>query len=225
MIVTEYIGNGDSGEIRETHLEFGAVPVDPPVILSQPAGRTLTRGTDLVLSVTADDPTGELEYQWLHDSVPVDGATGYNVYRTPAADGRISAWCLQPLLDPASLGPRWLAEADDSQARWLFERLTGHILGVVSPTLGLDGQRHARVAGNVVDQHRAAAGALEHAMHQRAHHLAGRDAGTGGCRGGVGRGADLRYGLELDLEQAVGVAEGQLLTTGAAGELVELIET
>jgi hypothetical protein len=59
---------------------------------------------------------------------------------TQAADGRIAAWCLQPMLDPDTLGPRWLQSADDDRASWLFDRLTEDILSVVTPRLGLDGQ-------------------------------------------------------------------------------------
>jgi hypothetical protein len=59
---------------------------------------------------------------------------------TPTADGRIAAWCLQPLLDSGSLAPTWLRTADNDSARWLFGRITEHVLPVVGPRLGLDGQ-------------------------------------------------------------------------------------
>ncbi len=59
---------------------------------------------------------------------------------TPSADGRIAAWCLQPLLDPASLAPDWLKSAGTDGARQLFERITEAITSAVSPRLGLDGQ-------------------------------------------------------------------------------------
>ena len=62
------------------------------------------------------------------------------VETTPAADGRIAAWCLQPMLDPDTLGPRWLHSADDNCARRLFDRLAEIIMAVVTPRLGLDGQ-------------------------------------------------------------------------------------
>lgn len=57
-----------------------------------------------------------------------------------SADGRIAVWCLQPLLDPASLAPSWLKSAGADGARRLFERITEAIITAVSPRLGLDGQ-------------------------------------------------------------------------------------
>ena len=59
---------------------------------------------------------------------------------TPAADGRIAAWCLQPMLDPDTLGPKWLHSADDDSARGLFDHLTEFIMAAVTPHTGLDGQ-------------------------------------------------------------------------------------
>jgi hypothetical protein len=72
-------------------------------------------------------------------------ARGVNVVasrleRTPSADGRIAAWCLQPLLDPGTLAPTWLRRGDAGNARWLFERIVHHITVTVGPNLGLDGQ-------------------------------------------------------------------------------------
>jgi hypothetical protein len=60
--------------------------------------------------------------------------------RTPAADGRIAAWCLQPLLDPTSLAPSWLKTANPDGARWLIGRIADHVVSTVGPGLGLDGQ-------------------------------------------------------------------------------------
>jgi hypothetical protein len=59
---------------------------------------------------------------------------------TPAADGRIAAWCLQPLLDPSSLAPIWLKTADEDTSRWLLGRIADHVISAVGPGLGLDGQ-------------------------------------------------------------------------------------
>jgi hypothetical protein len=59
---------------------------------------------------------------------------------TPASDGRIAAWCVQPLLDPGALAPTWLKSADEDAARWLFGRITDLVLTTVSPRLGVDGQ-------------------------------------------------------------------------------------
>jgi len=59
---------------------------------------------------------------------------------TPAVDGSIAAWCLQPLLDPRTLAPNWLRQENAENTRWLFERITDHVVSAVSPHLGLDGQ-------------------------------------------------------------------------------------
>ncbi|MCG6949300.1 MAG: DUF6206 family protein [Acidobacteria bacterium] len=59
---------------------------------------------------------------------------------TPAANGQIAAWCLQPLLDPKALAPEWLRTADDNGARRLLGRIADHVVSAVGPTLGLDGQ-------------------------------------------------------------------------------------
>lgn len=59
---------------------------------------------------------------------------------TPAADGRIAAWCLQPLLDPGTLAPTWLRQGHAEDARRLFERIADHVVATVGPDLGLDGQ-------------------------------------------------------------------------------------
>jgi hypothetical protein len=59
---------------------------------------------------------------------------------TPATDGRIAAWCLQPLLDPDALAPTWLQTADENATRWLIGRIADHVSSAVDPHLGLDGQ-------------------------------------------------------------------------------------
>lgn len=59
---------------------------------------------------------------------------------TASTDGRLAAWCLQPLLDPTEVAPSWLKNADAAAARWLFEGISGHVVSTVGPDLGLDGQ-------------------------------------------------------------------------------------
>lgn len=67
---------------------------------------------------------------------------------TPAADGRVAAWCFQPLLDADRLAPAWLKEtADEEGARWLFGHLADRVLGCVTDRLGLDGQLSNWVVG------------------------------------------------------------------------------
>jgi len=76
---------------------------------------------------------------------PTLGVAGVSVVpsrleTTPAADGRIAAWCLQPLLDPTTLATEWLKSADNDAASHLVSRIAGRILSAVGPRLGLDGQ-------------------------------------------------------------------------------------
>ncbi len=59
---------------------------------------------------------------------------------TRAANGRIAAWCLQPLLEREAIAPRRLRRADAGQARRLLSRITDIVLAAVTPRLGLDGQ-------------------------------------------------------------------------------------
>jgi hypothetical protein len=59
---------------------------------------------------------------------------------TASADGRLAAWCLQPLLESTELAPRWLKQAGAGGARWLFERISDRVVASVGPRLGLDGQ-------------------------------------------------------------------------------------
>ena len=73
------------------------------------------------------------------------GATGVRVVpsrleSTPATNGRIAAWCLQPLLDPGNLATEWLKTADQQASRQLLSRIAERILAAVGPRLGLDGQ-------------------------------------------------------------------------------------
>lgn len=58
----------------------------------------------------------------------------------PAADGRLAAWCLQPLLEADALAPAWIAAADDDGARRLLGRIADHICAAATPLLGIDGQ-------------------------------------------------------------------------------------
>jgi len=55
-------------------------------------------------------------------------------------DGAVVSYCIQPVLAPETLGPRWLRNADADGARTLFTRIVEHIRGTVRPTLGIDAQ-------------------------------------------------------------------------------------
>ncbi|NDB26040.1 MAG: hypothetical protein EB021_11480, partial [Gammaproteobacteria bacterium] len=58
----------------------------PPTITAQPTAQTVNAGSAATFSVTA---TGEqLQYQWLRDEVPINGATSatYSITATTAAD-------------------------------------------------------------------------------------------------------------------------------------------
>jgi hypothetical protein len=58
----------------------------------------------------------------------------------PHDDGRVVAYCVQPVLDPDSLGPALLARADVQHRRTLLERIVDHIASTIRPALGLDAQ-------------------------------------------------------------------------------------
>ena len=55
-------------------------------------------------------------------------------------DGSLTAYAVQPILDPATLGPVMLAKADDSEAERLLADIVTQVLAAVTPVLGLDGQ-------------------------------------------------------------------------------------
>ena len=58
----------------------------------------------------------------------------------PRGDGRITAWCVQPILRAADLLPKYLAGCDEVEAVRVFEVLLERIERCVGPRLGLDGQ-------------------------------------------------------------------------------------
>jgi len=73
------------------------------------------------------------------------GAAGVRVVpsrleSTPAADGRIAGWCLQPLLDPKALATEQLKIANEDTSRRLISQIADRILAAVGPRLGVDGQ-------------------------------------------------------------------------------------
>ena len=59
---------------------------------------------------------------------------------TQAADGRIAAWCLQPLLHREAIAPHHFRQVTTNAAGSLFTRITDLVLATVTPQLGLDGQ-------------------------------------------------------------------------------------
>lgn len=62
------------------------------------------------------------------------------VASTPSADGGWITYVVQPVLDPADLGPAVLAGEDEARARRLVEQVVDRILGAVDAAVGLDGQ-------------------------------------------------------------------------------------
>jgi len=54
--------------------------------------------------------------------------------------GGAIAYIVQPILDPAALGPTLLGGAGEADAARLFEQILDRILGFVDPAHGLDGQ-------------------------------------------------------------------------------------
>jgi len=55
-------------------------------------------------------------------------------------DGSLTAYAVQPILDPATLGPERLARADAQETERLLSALVTLVLAAVTPSLGLDGQ-------------------------------------------------------------------------------------
>lgn len=66
--------------------------------------------------------------------------------------GRWIAYCIQPVLEPAQLGPAVLALCRPEETHEVFEPLFDHVFDVVTPRVGLDGQlsNWARVDGEWV---------------------------------------------------------------------------
>lgn len=62
-----------------------------------------------------------------------------SLQRAPAAEG-VAMWCIQPMVDPASLLPRWLRDARVDDAITMLERTARACVECVQPTLGIDGQ-------------------------------------------------------------------------------------
>lgn len=56
------------------------------------------------------------------------------------AKGEWVAYCVQPLLEARTLGPRWVRGAGHEDVRALFAAITQHVVDSVSPRLGLDAQ-------------------------------------------------------------------------------------
>jgi hypothetical protein len=72
-------------------------------------------------------------------------ATGVRVLPTrlqslPRADGKLAAYCLQPVLPQGSLAPAAIARLPQDQALAVLGRIASAIEGTVSPRLGIDGQ-------------------------------------------------------------------------------------
>ena len=57
-----------------------------------------------------------------------------------SADGRITAYCVQPILQPKELLPNHLRECTESEARAIFRSVADAIDGCASARLGIDGQ-------------------------------------------------------------------------------------
>jgi hypothetical protein len=58
----------------------------------------------------------------------------------PRGDGRIVAYCVQPVLDPGAFAPALLRSADRPSGRALLGQIVGYIATTVRPTLGIDAQ-------------------------------------------------------------------------------------
>ncbi|MHB8875046.1 MAG: DUF6206 family protein [Myxococcaceae bacterium] len=58
----------------------------------------------------------------------------------PLEDGRVTGWCVQPILRAEQLLPRHLAACSEEEALRVFEQVVERIERCVTPRLGLDGQ-------------------------------------------------------------------------------------
>jgi hypothetical protein len=72
-------------------------------------------------------------------------ATGVVVHESrletvPQPDGRVVAYCVQPVLPHDALAPTLLAVSDDAQRRALIGEIVDHIAATVQPMLGIDAQ-------------------------------------------------------------------------------------
>lgn len=59
---------------------------------------------------------------------------------TPARGGGLAVYCVQPILDPGSLGPRYLASCGEEEGRRLLEQLVSATARAAGERLGLDAQ-------------------------------------------------------------------------------------
>jgi hypothetical protein len=73
------------------------------------------------------------------------GAAGVSVVESrleevQSREPSVIAYCVQPVLDPATLAPAILRAGDRETARDVLSRVVGHIAKTVTPTVGLDAQ-------------------------------------------------------------------------------------
>ncbi len=59
---------------------------------------------------------------------------------TPAQGGGLAVYCVQPILEPGGLGPRYLADCGEEQGRQLLEQIISTTARATSERLGLDAQ-------------------------------------------------------------------------------------
>lgn len=79
------------------------------------------------------------------DALSVLRAGGVDVVDTglhhlPAPDGRVVGWAVQPLLDPATLGPAVLRAEAPSAEHPMLDAVVSAVFGVLGPRVGLDAQ-------------------------------------------------------------------------------------
>ncbi|MBM3671015.1 MAG: hypothetical protein FJW86_02335 [Actinobacteria bacterium] len=58
----------------------------------------------------------------------------------PAVDGRLTAYVIQPVLEPDSLAPAVLARSSPEEARTVIDAVIDRVFAVSSPTVGIDAQ-------------------------------------------------------------------------------------
>jgi hypothetical protein len=97
------------------------------------------------LPIFDDESRYEAFRRCFHDYLDALTEAGVTVHDSrlealPRGDGRIVAYCVQPVLDAAALGPARLRSADRPSGRALLGEIVGDIATTVRPTLGIDAQ-------------------------------------------------------------------------------------
>lgn len=97
------------------------------------------------LPIFDDESRYEAFRTCFHDYIDALTEAGVTVHDSrlealPRGDGRIVAYCVQPVLDAGAFAPMLLRSADRRSGRALLAQIVGYIATTVRPTLGIDAQ-------------------------------------------------------------------------------------